>query len=113
MRKLALIALAAAFAVPSTASAATTGPPSACDYIKNTICQYIPPDSVEDACGILAATTQYDCSIVAVERPQVPSSCEYLANTACHYLPPDSVADICGLLETSTGGRIACTVSRS
>ena len=78
MRKLLLAATAAAFIVPTTATA--TEPPGTCDLIKNTACQYIPPTSVEDVCGIVHDSTFLSCSFTAsrsVQGPDIPtSSCE-------------------------------------
>lgn len=66
MRKLliATVAVAATAALPASAGAAS-GPPSveACDYIRNTICHFLPPTSVEDVCGIVEATTAHSCTV--------------------------------------------------
>lgn len=64
MRKLliAAAAVAATAAVPTTAGAAAQ-PPGTCDLIKNTICQYVPPTSVDDVCAIVDHTTTLSCTI--------------------------------------------------
>jgi hypothetical protein len=82
MRKLLLAATAAALIAPSTAGATATQPPGTCDLVQNTACQYIPPTSVEDVCGILDHTTFFGCSITtstsrSAQGPGVPTSwCE-------------------------------------
>jgi hypothetical protein len=68
MRNLALAALAAALMLPSTAGATTTQPPGACDLVKNTICHYLPPDSVSDVCGIVESSTFLSCAITTTSR---------------------------------------------
>lgn len=47
---IAAAAVAAATALPSTASA--VAPPGTCDLIKNTICHYIPPSGVPSGCEL-------------------------------------------------------------
>jgi hypothetical protein len=82
MRKLLLAATAAALIVPSTASATETRPPEACDLVKNTVCHYLPPTSVEDVCGIVNDSTFLTCATTstrtsAVAGPDIPTtSCE-------------------------------------
>jgi hypothetical protein len=116
MRKLLLACTAVtALALPSAAAASDRPdlPDGTCDVIKNTICHLIPPTSVEDVCAIVDATTQFDCSMISVQQPEIPSSCEYLANTYCHYLPPTSVEQACAFAEAVSRGAISCTISRS
>jgi hypothetical protein len=80
MRKLLLAAIAAALIVPSTAAATATQPPEACDLVKNTVCHYLPPTSVEDVCGIVNDSTFLTCSVTttrATAQPDIPTtSCE-------------------------------------
>jgi hypothetical protein len=65
-----LIALAAVVASSAVASTAAARPPdvNGCDYLANTICHYIPPDSAEDVCGILDNTTFVGCEIISIGR---------------------------------------------
>ena len=70
---------AAALALPATAGATDTAPPGTCDLIKNTACQYLPPTSVEDLCGIVDATTNLSCTGTTRQSaaPPIPrSGCE-------------------------------------
>ena len=53
-----LTALAAFAAAPGGAAATEI---SSCKYLANTACQYLPPTSVEDVCGIVDATTALTC----------------------------------------------------
>ena len=82
MRSFLIVAAAAAtLALPATAGAAEAKPPEACDLIKNTICHYLPPTSVEDVCGIVGDSTFLSCTVTtnraATAGPDVPtSSCE-------------------------------------
>jgi hypothetical protein len=83
MRSLFIAAAAAAtLALPATAGAAETRPPEACDVVKNTVCHYLPPTSVEDVCGIVNDSTFLTCTVAASSSrasagPDIPtSSCE-------------------------------------
>jgi len=73
MRKNSLLALtlASMLALPAAGAQARADlpdpsePPSSCKYLANTICQYLPPDSVGDVCAILDTTTGGGLSCVA------------------------------------------------
>jgi len=62
-----LISFAALAALPAAAPAGEIDL-SSCKYLANTACQYLPPTSVDDVCGIVDATTNFSCTDVSTTR---------------------------------------------